>query len=184
MNTRLGRQFAVATVALCLGSLVTNAAESSDALPLNDILKLKGGKSIVFQPVTMKEGQTLTVTHLQFAFGDGSVRPVRRAAQLLIYSSTPNDQGAYPVLYNELHVFDRSKDVVNAFPTFTHPGGVNDNGIIAVLIGLLLPADQEGAAVPVPLPPTDSVSAEIHDPGSGTTLLLPAVQKVREAAAR
>jgi hypothetical protein len=52
-----------------------------------------------------------------------------------------------------------------------------------VLIGLLLPAVQTDPVKIVPLPATDALSAEIRDP-AGIGLLLPAVQKVREAAAR
>jgi hypothetical protein len=45
-----------------------------------------------------------------------------------------------------------------------------------------MPASQPNAAKPSVLPGKDAITAEIH--GTGIALLLPAVQKVREAAAK
>lgn len=180
MKSRFVHHFTLIAVAAAFN--VSAIAAPGDTLTLQEALRLKGGKSVVFQPIALKPGQSLRVSHVQF--GDGSVRPAdRRAAQLLIFNGAPNEDGNHTLLYAQPHVFNRSKDTVNTFPLYTQPAGAGGNGIIAILIGLLLPATEGGAAVPAALPPNDSISAEVIDP-DGISLLLPAVQKVREAAAR
>ena len=67
------------------------------------------------------------------------------------------------------------------FDRYVAPDG-NRKGIIAVLIGLLQPVPG-GPVRPTSLPGKDLIGAQVID-GNGVGLLLPAVQKVREAAAR
>jgi len=182
MKTLFPRQFAALAVALAFGSLTARAGDEPDPLSLADALSLKGGKAMVFQPIVIKPNQTLRVTHVRF--GDGSVKLENRAVQLVVYGTTPTAPGVYPVLHNKMIKLMPDGDVVNTFGDFTLGYDAQPKGLIAVLIGLLLPAVREGDARPVPIVPTDSITAELHDPGTGIGLLVPAVQKVREAAAR
>jgi hypothetical protein len=154
------------------------AAEPPPAPLLQDLLKRPNSQILVFTPTQLGAGNTLNVTHVRM--GDGSVRP-GSAVQLLIYASTPNQQGQHEILYQDLHFLTKDGPGVLHFKPF----GVDEGrtGIIAILIGLLQPA--EGAPFrPNTLPLQDIVAAEINPDGTGNPLLLPAVQKVRTAAAR
>jgi hypothetical protein len=152
---------------------------------LDDALKIKGGKSLILQPLQMKPGQKLLVTHAGSA--KNSARGATQYGVLLaVYSTDPADYGT--LLFQDLFTPAAGAGagphvkVFNGFtPTFAQ--GVTQRGIIAILIGLLMPANN-GDAVPAVLPGADSISAEVHDPNVGIGMLLPAVQKVREAAVR
>jgi hypothetical protein len=145
---------------------------------LEDALKFKTGRALVFQPVTLGRGHSLDVRHIRI--GDGSVRPgEERQAMLVIYNATPDIAGQHTVLSAQLKSLAPGASPVNVFEPY-QPSGEAE-GIIAILIGLVKPAN--GTARPSALPSADVVTAEITD-GTSTVLLLPAVQKVRGAAAR
>ena len=143
---------------------------------LAEVLKRPNPQVVVFHPIKMGRGQTLDVTHIRL--GDGSVKP-GAAVQLVVYSSV----GDHEVLFQDFHFLGKEGSPVLAFDSFSMPTDqLESKGIIAVLIGLLQPAPG-GPARPYNLPLNDIVSAQITD-GTSNALLLPAVQKVRSAAAR
>ena len=164
-------------------ALTTTAfAQVPEPPPLQEVLKRANPHVLVFTPISMARGQSLNVTHVRM--GDGSVKP-GSAVQLVVYASEADEQGNHAVLFQSAHLLRKEGSPVLHFDPFTVPtdqlAAGERQGIIAVLIGLLLPA--QGPTRPGVLPPLDVVSAQITD-GTSNTLLLPAVQKVRSAAAR
>jgi hypothetical protein len=182
----------IQTVAITLAALSFTAASGFAAEPppspgapkLADVLKYRGSSVAIFQPTHIGAGQTLTVNYIRM--GDGSVRPSpdKKGVMLVVYSATPDVNGDHPVLHQDFRFLTNEGSPVMAFDAFTPAQGANKNGIIAILIGLLQPARGNGDFRPMNLPPMDKVAAEISTSDASIGLLLPAVQKVREAALR
>jgi hypothetical protein len=152
---------------------------------LAQALKLAQPNVVIFNPTRLSADASLNVSHIRL--GDGSVKPGQKKAVMLLVFSSVGDNVKY---YQEFHTLTNEGSPVLNFTAF-HPREHATNsidpqgrvGIIAILIGYQL--NPRGVYVPSPLPALDSISAEVNpDDNALIGLLLPAVQKVRSAAAR
>lgn len=173
----------VTAALICLCTVQVRAQVPAFEAPaaLSDALALSGGKTVVFQPIQMKRNQKLIVTQTAFRKSTAP-RGSQKASALAIYATTGPNAGQ--LLYQDVFIPNEEQAAgphVKVFDGYLH--AAEQQGVVAVLIGILLPAVQ-GTPKVVPLPRTDAISAELHDDAILIGLLLPAVQKVREAAAR
>lgn len=177
----------ILTITLALGTTSLLAVDGPEAPSLQQALKLKSSQAIVFRTTQMPGDALLNLTHIRA--GDGSVKPgTNRGAMLVIYSSVPDENGDHAVLYQDPHFFTPGGSPVLSFKPF-NPNRDAANfvvngrcGIIAILIGLSQPRPN-APVIPGGLPGADTIAAEITPSDSSLIgLLLPAVQKVREAA--
>lgn len=184
--------------AFVLGSSASAQSRVNPVPPtLAAALKLPRNNVLIFRQTRMGKDYSLDVSHLRL--GDGSVRPgEKKFLQLVVYALKPNMTGGNDILFTDTQqISDGTSNITDGtsntivFPAFK-PSAVNaalpyieqDNrvGIIAILIGFR----QVGTAPyqSTPLPGADSIAVEVNPGDGGVGLLLPAVQKVRAAAAR
>ena len=168
----------------------TALAGGGPAVPsLSAALKLPASKAVAYRPVRIGGDTSLNFSHIRL--GDGSVKPgAKNGVMLVVYAAKADLMGNHQVLFSDFHEFTPAASPVLNFAPFkprdqnvSLDQGDGRVGIIAILIGLN--QARNGTWGPAPLPPLDSISAELT-PGDSSLigLLLPAVQKVRAAAAR
>jgi len=187
MNTI--KTFILAAAALALTSTQAGAVAGPEAPSLANALKLPQTQAVVFRPTRMAADARLNLAHIRM--GDGSVKPGnRRGVMLVIYSSEADQNGNHTIYSQDFHFLSNDGSPVTNFapfnPRVSAPNAIDAQGrigIIAILIGLNQNTRTNTYSF-APLPPNDTLSAELT-PGDGSvSLLLPAVQKVRAAAAR
>lgn len=161
-----------------------------------EILALPKGQAVIFTPVKFATGKSLAVH--SFVNATAAVRPNggARGVNVLFYGIKPDDSG---VEFIEGHVIQTSPNAAGAGGGGGGAGKVSMHDIsfsrvptnlvaadgsvrlIAVALGYDVRATGADARA-FPLPKELSITAQLDN--GGTALLLPAVQKVREAASR
>lgn len=180
----------------CLTSTAFAGVPGTLNLNFTDVLALPKGQAIIFTPVKFSSGKSLAMH--SFVNANSAVRPQggARGVNVLFFGIKPDDSG---VDFIEGHVIQTSPNAagvgggggagkvsMNDISFARVPTGlVAADGsvrLIAVVVGYDVRATG-GEAKPFPLPKELSLTAQLDDGGT-SGLLLPAVQKVREAAAR
>jgi hypothetical protein len=152
-------------------------------ISLGEVTRASNAKAVVYAPVTLHTSHTLRVT-LQ-TMGDGSVRTDRayRGYRLIIFG-TQIVSGENPVL-STTDFFPTDQIQMVDIPVTGLAQSTGHVSVICALIGLLQPADGTSTPALTTIPAKTLLTLEAFDPnGTGTGLLLPAVQKIRSAAAR
>ena len=136
MKTSLPRTVALVTAVLGFLAASLNAQAPVVTPPkLDEALSMKGGKILVLQPVQMKQGQTLVVTHTGFSAPKPRGGNTQFGALLVVYSTDDATYGN--VLYQDIFIpaaANISTPHVKVFNGYT--AAAARQGIIAILIGL------------------------------------------------
>jgi hypothetical protein len=167
------------------------------ALTVEEALRLPKGRIAIHAPVRLKQGDSLFFTTLQTTDLPARDAKILRGLQISIYAVDPNNPNSYGVHLQDL--------LVTSAPSAAAGGGggagkvsMNDISfaqvpdqyrfadgsvrLLALTIGYEVSTAEGAVPKPAPLPKDMILTAELNQGGVG--LLLPAVQKVREAAAR
>jgi hypothetical protein len=157
---------------------------------LAEAAKLPKSKAVILSPISVHKTHRLRFTLT--AFNEPAVNPQRafRYYKLLIYGTKQVD-GKNPLLAQHVFVNTEGSGPIHEAQMIAQdviPEDVFDDngrtGIIAILVGLTQQPSGPRPPTPAIIPAKLGFAAEISDGGTGIALLLPAVQKVREAGAR
>lgn len=189
----LAPKAALAAVALGLLSTVASARAAAPlTMTFDQVVALKKGRAAIFTPTRLSSGGKVSAFTITRELLVLNVAGAQRGTQIVFFAVKPDGSSV-----------DAIADA--AFPSTTQAGGGGGAGkasfsdlsfsqvpaayvdadgkalIIPVLVGYEIP--RTGApAVPAVPPASQSISVQVDS--GGIAILLPAVQKVREAAAR
>jgi hypothetical protein len=179
---------ALLTAALALPAWAGNAPQPPD-LSLEAALRLKEARAITYRPVRFGPGEKLRLTYLRRGVLVTKPGEIRSLA-LYLYASQAEANGTHallaklpvtlPTAGSPVLVFPEVEPVAE-FPTYVEAD--QRVGLIAILIGLTQASRGAPYATAV-FPANDAAAADLVAADGSVRLLLPAVQKVRDAAAR
>ncbi|RYD73669.1 MAG: hypothetical protein EOP84_21155 [Verrucomicrobiaceae bacterium] len=192
----------LASVSLLLSAVATFAAAPRVDAPTMDlavpeVLRLPTTRALVYTPVKLKEGDSISFTALQTAEVNKRQANGTRGIQIMIFAADPAGTG-YTIKLEDI-LISSFKGALGSGGTELGTGKVSmqdfhfasvpeqhrfADGSVRLLIAVV-GFEQNGTATPpkpAPLPGELSLTTQIDQ--DGVALLLPAVQAAREAARR
>lgn len=193
----------LASLSLLLSFITPLAvAQAADPAPMQlslpEILRLPKGRAAVYTPLRLKQGDSLSLTTLQITDGTSRQPNSSRGLQISVFAADPGGTG-YTIRLQEILVSSATSPSPASEASGNGAGKVSMNdfsfanvpaqyrfadGSVRLLV-TAVGFEINGASAkpqPAPLPKELALSAQLDQ--AGIALLLPAVQKVREAAAR